>query len=203
MPSVATVDDRGWQAIAWGVAAVVAVLLGARLLGSSPAPPPVRVAGPDAKSERHAGSGQSAGVYVHVAGAVRRPGLYKLAESARVAVALERAGGPAGRADLTAVNLAAKVQDGQQIVVPERGAASAGSTGTGSQGAVGDTGVPVSLGTATVEQLEQLDGIGPTLATRIVEHRQASGGLSSLDQLAEVDGIGEQRLEALKQALSP
>jgi competence protein ComEA len=155
-------------------------------------------------------------VYVHVAGAVRRPGLYRLAGDRRVAAALERAGGPTEDADLDAVNLAAPVQDGQQIVVPEPGAvptAGAGGSGTGANGtgsgtsangtAGGGTGVRLSFGTATVEQLEQLDGIGPTLAARIVEHRQAKGGFSSLDQLAEVDGIGEQRLAALKQALSP
>jgi competence protein ComEA len=200
------VDDRGWQALAWGVAAVVAVLLGVRLLGGSSAPPPVKVSGPDAASKRGRGPAPSVGAYVHVAGAVRRPGLYRLADGTRVAGALERAGGPTDDADVNAVNLAATVQDGQQIVVPERGAvpaANAGTarsgTGAGSAGA----GVSVSIGTATVEQLEQLDGIGPTLAARIVEHRQAKGGFSSLDQLAEVDGIGEQRLAALKQALSP
>jgi competence protein ComEA len=152
------------------------------------------------------GSAESAGAYVHVAGAVRRPGLYRLGDGTRVAAALERAGGPTEDADLEAVNLAAPVQDGQQIVVPERGAAPTAGTageGTSADGAVGGTGVRLSIGTATVEQLEQLDGIGPTLAARIVEHRQAKGGFSSLDQLAEVDGIGEQRLAALKQALSP
>jgi len=146
-----------------------------------------------------------AGVYVHVAGAVRRPGLYRVADGTRVAAALQRAGGPSAKADVDVVNLAATVQDGQQIVVPERGAASAGGAGVDSETGAGGgaTGVPLSIGTATVEQLEQLDGIGPTLAARIVEHRQAKGGFSSLDQLAEVDGIGEQRLAALKQALSP
>ena len=63
--------------------------------------------------------------------------------------------------------------------------------------------VKPSLGSATVEQLEQLEGIGPTLAERIVEYRAAHGGFRSLDQLAEVDGIGEQRLQALREALQP
>ena len=189
----------------------MAVLLGVRLLGSPAAPPPVRVAGPDATPARGRGPSRPVGAYVHVAGAVRRPGLYRLAASARVAVALERAGGPRRDADLTAVNLAATVQDGQQIVVPQRGAGSMAHTGAGGEDGLGSaggtgaggTGVPISLGSATVEQLEALDGIGPTIAARIVEQRQAKGGFSSLDQLAEVDGIGEQRLEALKRALSP
>lgn len=197
-------DDRGWQALAWGVAAVVAVLLGLRLLGQTPDPPPVRVSGSDAVSKASGEPPRSVGVYVHVAGAVRRPGLYRAAEGMRVAAALERAGGPLEDADLTAVNLAARVQDGQQIVVPEHGGAPAADAGLGGADAGGgSTGVPLSIGTATVEQLEQLDGIGPTLAARIVEHRQAKGGFSTLDQLAEVEGIGEQRLAALKQALSP
>ena len=180
------------------------MLLGVRMLGGSAAPPPVKVSGSDAASKRGGGPAPSTGVYVHVAGSVRRPGLYRVADGTRVAAAVERAGGPARKADLDAVNLAATVQDGQQIVVPERGATSTAigggpPTGTGRAA----PGVPLSLGTATVEQLEQLDGIGPTLAARIVEQRQAKGGFSSLDQLAEVDGIGEQRLAALKQALSP
>ena len=183
----------------------MAVLLGVRLLGGSAAPPPVRVSDPDTGSERAGAAARTTGIYVHVAGAVRRPGLYELADGTRVAAALQRAGGPTEDAELTAVNLAAPVRDGQQIVVPERGAAAVAGAGVGGPaGAAADgTGAPLSLGTATVEQLEQLDGIGPTLAARIVEHRQAKGGLSSLDQLAEVDGIGEQRLAVLKQALSP
>jgi competence protein ComEA len=210
------VDDRGWQTLAWGVAAVLVVLLGVRLLGGSPEPPPVRVSGSDAGSKPAGGSARASGVYVHVAGAVERPDLYRVGDGTRVAAALERAGGPTEDADLDAVNLAAPVQDGQQIVVPERGGVpTAGTSGSGTGangtrggtsgngGAGGGTGVRLSIGAATVEQLEQLDGIGPTLAARIVEHRQAKGGFSSLDQLSEVDGIGEQRLAALKQALSP
>lgn len=135
---------------------------------------------------------------VHVAGAVRSPGLYRVTSSARVAAALQRAGGPSPQADLDALNLAARVQDGQQVVVPR--------VGPGMEAAGGDpagTGVKPSLGSATVEQLEQLEGIGPTLAERIVEYRSAHGGFRSLDQLAEVDGIGEQRLQALREALQP
>lgn len=198
-------DDRGWQALAWGVAAVVVVLLGVRLLGQSSDPPPVKVSGSDAELEPGRGRARAEDAYVHVAGAVRRPGLYRVADGTRVAAALERAGGPTQDADLDLVNLAAPVQDGQQIVVPERGAAAGADAAAGGQtgGSAGAVGVPLSIGTATVEQLEQLDGIGPTLAARIVEQRQAKGGFSSLDQLAEVDGIGEQRLAALKQALSP
>jgi competence protein ComEA len=187
-------EDRGWQVVGWAIAAVVAVLLGARLLDSGPTPPPVRVDGPNSGARRPAGSAPS-GPYVHVAGAVRRPGLYRLPQGARVAAAVRRAGGPSAHADLNLVNLAARLQDGQQVVVP----ASQGAGGAAAAGAD----APVSLGSATAEQLDELDGIGPTLAERIVEARQAKGGFGSLDQLAEVEGIGEKRLEALKAALTP
>ena len=128
---------------------------------------------------------------MHVAGAVRRPGLLRVPTDTRVAGALERAGGPSSRADLTAVNLAAKVQDGQQIVVPVRGATAESS------------GSPVNLATATAEQLDEVDGIGPTLAERIVEYREAHGGFGSIEELAQVDGIGEKRLATLRDALQP
>jgi competence protein ComEA len=102
------------------------------------------------------------------------------------------------------VNLAARVEDGQQVVVPVAGAAP-GSAGAvpGSTGTAGAPGVKPSLGTATVEQLEELDGIGPTLAERIVEYREANGGFSSLGQLRDVDGIGEKRYASLREALQP
>jgi competence protein ComEA len=117
--------------------------------------------------------------------------LLRVAADTRVATALERAGGPTARADLTAVNLAAKVQDGQQIVVPVKGAAAQASDS------------PVHLSSATVEQLDEIDGLGPTLAERIVEYRDAHGGFRSIEELAQVDGIGEKRLATLRDALQP
>ena len=152
-------------------------------------------------AERH-----GAGIYVHVAGAVRRPGLLRLPEGSRVAEAVDRAGGPARRADLAGVNLAAKLEDGQQVIVPVRGAAGAGAVPGVTPGSAppGSAGVPkLSLGVATVEQLDQLDGIGPTLAQRIVEYRTAHGGFRSLGELREVEGIGEKRFATLQKALQP
>ncbi len=189
-------DDRGWQAVGWAIAAVAAVLLATRLLDSGPAPPPVQLDGPNGGQRNTNGtSSRPAGPYVHVAGAVRRPGLYRLPQGARVAAAVRRAGGPSARADLNLINLAARLQDGQQVVVPA----------TSATGVLSPSGAdaPISLGSATAEQLDGLDGIGPTLAERIVEYRQSKGGFGSLDQLAEVEGIGEKRLEALKAALTP
>ena len=187
--------ERSWESAAWAVAAIVAVLLGMRLLGGSdPAPAPVRVGGAGSAGGEEGGAVRPTGPFVHVAGAVRRPGLYRLRTGARVAAAVERAGGPVSNADLNLINLAARLQDGQQVVVPSSTPAGAGGGGADA---------PISLGSATAEQLDELDGIGPTLAERIVDYRQTKGGFGSLDQLAEVEGIGEKRLESLKAALTP
>ena len=199
-------DERGkWQLVAWAAIAAVVVFLGARELGgrgrrrggpggawTAIAPAPVR--------PRAAGRRPWPGAYVHVAGAVRRPGLYRVPAGARVAVAVRRAGGPARGAQLAAVNLAARLQDGQQVVVPGTGAAAAAA---GGPAAGGGAAAKVSLGSATAEQLEELEGIGPTLAEKIVEYRTKRGGFRSLDQLRQVDGIGEKRFEALKKGLTP
>ena len=195
------------QLVAWAAAAALIVFAAVRLLapgGASPAPPPVRVNA--AQGEERGGS--RGGLYVHVAGAVRRPGLYRVRSSARVAVALERAGGPLRRADLAAINLAATVEDGQQIKVPRVGerpaSPAAGGPGSGpAAGGAGGGAAKLSLASATVEQLDQLDGIGPTLAKRIVQHRDEKGGFRSVDGLREVEGIGEKRFAALREAVAP
>lgn len=136
---------------------------------------------------------------VHVAGAVRRPGVYPIAPGARVIAVIRRAGGPTRRADMSALNLAAPVQDGQQVLVPSRVA-----VGGGAPGAAGGSGSgPVSLSSADAEALDGLDGIGPTLAERIVEWRAAHGGFASVDQLLEVPGIGPARLESLRSQVVP
>ncbi|MGH2847197.1 MAG: ComEA family DNA-binding protein, partial [Thermoleophilaceae bacterium] len=126
-----------------------------------------------------------------------------------VAAAVNRAGGPRRRADLTAVNLAARVEDGQQVVVPVVGVVPvAGAVpGAAAPGPAGAAGVPLgakpSLGTVTIDQLDEIDGIGPTLAERIVEYRTENGGFGSLEELQEVEGIGEKRFETLREALQP
>jgi competence protein ComEA len=199
-------DSRGTVVI-WVVAAALGVFALMRLTGSGgeDTGTPVRVDRPAGASAPDARGGEGrAGLYVHVAGAVRRPGLVRVPAGARVAEAVLRAGGPGGKADLTGVNLAAQVEDGQQVVVPVAGAVPGGTGGTaGTAGATGSGGVKPSLGSATVEQLDEIDGIGPTLAERIVEYRTENGGFSSLDELQDVDGIGEKRLETLREALQP
>ena len=205
--------------VAWAAAAALLVVAGVRALapalGGSADPPPVTIDGE--RSGRSGGSGGSAdgssgggpGLYVHVAGAVRRPGLYRVPEDSRVAVAVAKAGGPLRRAEMAAVNLAQPLEDGQQVVVPVTAGAggapaAAGAPvagGTPEPGAPGS--VPISLATATVEQLDELDGIGPTLAERIIEFRHENGGFRSVGQLQEVEGIGEKRFAALKEAVRP
>jgi competence protein ComEA len=187
--------------VIWAIAAVLATLAAVRAFGGGNDPPPPA---PVKLSDR--GGQQDARIYVHVVGAVRRPGLMTLATGSRVADALQRAGGPGPRADLATVNLAARVIDGQQIVVPAAGsaaspppAAAAPAAGGPSNGAA--TGVHLS--TATVEQLDGVDGIGPTLAQRIIEYRDEHGGFRSLAELAQVEGIGEKRLATLREALQP
>jgi competence protein ComEA len=204
-------ESRGTVVI-WVAAALFGVFALMRLTGSEgegEAGEPVRVErSPGASAQGAGGSTGQAGVYVHVAGAVRRPGLVRVPAGSRVAEAVVRAGGPTRRADLTGVNLAAQLEDGQQVVVPVAGALAggAGSTATGGAAAGATAGAPAvkpSLGSATVEQLDEIDGIGPTLAERIVEYRAENGGFSSLDELQDVDGIGEKRLETLREALQP
>ena len=141
----------------------------------------------------------AAPVTVHVAGAVRRPGVYELPEDARVITALRRAGGPAPGAELAALNLAAPLADGQQILVPRRGAPPPAVPPGGGAAADG----PIRLSTATAEQLEALDGIGPTLAERIVRFREENGPFGAVEDLLEVPGIGEARLEGLRDQVVP
>jgi competence protein ComEA len=136
---------------------------------------------------------------VHVVGAVRRPGLYRLPEGSRVQDALERAGGPKAKAELAAVNLAAPVADGQQVVVPARGAGeAAGATGGGSSSAAGLPGGMVHLNSATLEELDTLPGVGPVTAQKILDYRAANGAFRSVDELDAVPGIGPTRLEELR-----
>ncbi|CAB4931027.1 unannotated protein [freshwater metagenome] len=150
------------------------------------------------------------GPVVHVAGAVRHPGVYRLRAGARVADAVRRAGGVSAGGDANAVNLAAKAADGQQILIPARvGTASAGGSVVPPAGSPAGAGAgagrsgPISLSTATAEQLDTLDGIGPVIAQKIIAWRQAHGGFSSVDDLGQVPGIGPRRLEALRTQVAP
>jgi competence protein ComEA len=139
-------------------------------------------------------------VVVDVAGAVSKPGVYRLPSGSRVTDAVQRAGGETGRALLDQINLAARLADGQQIVVPERVPGS--STAAAATGAASDQG-PISLGSATLEQLDSIEGIGPVTAQDILDYRDQHGGLSSIDQLDQISGIGPATMEALRKRLQP
>lgn len=140
-------------------------------------------------------------VYVHVAGAVRRPGVYRLRAGGRVADAVRRAGGGLAGADLDQVNLAAKVGDGQQVLVPRRAAGGPAGAVPGSASGAGPgagSSVPINLNTATLEQLDTLDGVGPATAQKILDERTRRGGFRSVEDLGTVPGIGPKRLAAIR-----
>ena len=193
---------------AYVVAALAVALIGARYLRATGAEPGGGGGGgtpvPSVQVQGGAGGGGGANgdggslAVVQVAGAVARPGVYRLRTTLRVDDAVRMAGGPTARADLTGVNLAAKVEDGRQVIVPERPAVgAAGAAGAGA-GSAGTPGIPLNLNTATVAQLDELDGIGPATAQSIVAYRQEHGGFRSVAELDGVAGIGPKRLQALK-----
>ena len=188
---------RGRVVAALAVAGGAIVLTGAVVLAGSGA------AGSEssvpAVALERASSPAPTPMLVHVTGAVRRPGLVSLPEGARVVDAVAAAGGPAKTADQAAMNLAAPVVDGQQVVVPAEGAAGpASSPGTGD--AVASP--KVAINSATAEQLETLPRIGPALAARIIAQRDAHGPFRSIDDLGEVGGIGPKILAGLRDAVT-
>jgi competence protein ComEA len=182
---------------AWAVAALVLILLAAWYLARARPEADAAAAPPAASIEVRSQSESGGRVVVDVAGAVNRPGVYTLPSSARVEDALERAGGATRRADLSQVNRAAKVEDGRQILVPIRAPRGAPATASGS--APGAPEQPINLNTATLEQLDQLDGVGPATAQKILEYREEHGGFGSVDELDQIPGIGEKRLAALRE----
>ncbi len=190
------------QVFVYGAVAIALLLAGARAIRAeegSGAASPAFVGG----ASGHAGgvSIESGGsdLVVDVAGAVRRPGVYRLPAGARAIDAIERAGGPDGSALLEAINRAARLTDGQQVVVPAKDATGAVAAGSGLAAESG----PIGLGSATVEQLDTIDGIGPVTAQKIVEFRDRHGGLASVEQLDEVSGIGPATMESLRARLQP
>jgi competence protein ComEA len=180
------------QLAVYAAAAIAIALIGARYVRDATRSAPGPAARPAAVRVDQAGGGR---VLVHVAGAVRRPGVYRLEAGARVDDAVRRAGGAARAADLSAINLAAKLEDGRQVLVPER--APPGEAGAAA-GTTAVPGQPINLNTATLEQLDTLAGVGPATAQKILDYREQHGAFSSVDELDRVPGIGPGRLAALR-----
>jgi competence protein ComEA len=170
------------------------------------APEPTMPAGPDGVDPSAASA--SGEVVVAVAGKVRRPGLVRLPAGARVADAVEAAGGPLPGTDVAFLNLARKVTDGELILVgvtAPPGAAGDAAPAAGGPGGAGTgvgPGAPVNLNTATLADLDSLPGVGPVLAQRIVDHRERHGAFRAIGDLRQVDGIGEARYEQLKELVT-
>lgn len=177
------------RVLAWS--AFVAALLAAFALYPRLASPAPAIA-PPATAPTGASSPAGAVVFVHVSGAVVKPGLYELPEGTRVADAIEAAGGPGRRADLDAVNLAEVLRDGVKIEVPIRGHASLPAPATSPSTAI------VDLNTADQPALETIPGVGPVTATAILQHRSEIGSFETIEQLLDVTGIGPATLEALR-----
>jgi competence protein ComEA len=183
---------------AWGAAGLVLLLLTAWYLarshpaGGAAAAKPVPTI---ALARTESGGGR---LVIDVAGAVHKPGVYRMAQGARVQDALDRAGGATPSADLSQLNRAAKLEDGRQILVPRRppkGHAPAAAAATSPTAPA----QPVNLNSATLEQLDTLDGVGPTTARKIIDFRTAHGGFGSVDELDQIPGIGEKKLAALRE----
>lgn len=194
------------QIAVYGAVAVALLLLGARAIraegsdGSSYESGASFASGSGSADSGFAldKSGSGGDVVVDVTGAVARPGVYRLPAGSRVTDAVGRAGGATAAALLEAINLAARLADGQQVVVPKKGPAGAALA---TAGAAEDG--PISLGTASAEQLDTIDGIGPVTAQKIVEYRDQQGGLASVDQLDQVSGIGPATMQSLRARLQP
>jgi competence protein ComEA len=199
------------QMLVYGAVAVTLLLVGARWIrsGEQPGTGSGGVSF-SSSAESQGSSGASFGVdpqggedvVVDVTGAVGKPGVYTLPAGSRVNDAVQRAGGAAARAALDGINLAARLGDGQQVVVPEKGPGGSPLTGGGAAMADASDG-PISIGTATVEELDTIEGIGPVTAQDIVDFRDQHGGISSVDELDQIDGIGPATMEALRARLQP
>lgn len=183
----------------FGAAAALTVMLvlairhfgsGSAAPTATPLPAPVRAKPTAAKL-----------LVIDVAGAVRHAGLYRLRSGSRIDDAIAAAGGPTAKAQLDSVNLAAPVADGEQIVVPGRGAAGLAAASPPAAGS--SPSAPLDLNSATLEQLEGLPGIGPVTAQKILDYRQAHGAFHAVAELEGVSGIGPAHMAQLKGLVIP
>jgi competence protein ComEA len=203
------------QLIVYGAIAVVLLLVGARWIRSGDAQ------GEPAGDVTYSGSsastagGEAAGTFavdaeggadvvVDVAGAVANPGVYRLPAGSRVNDAVQRAGGATAHAEIEAINRAARLTDGQQIIVPARAKTPVGVVeGSATGSATADSTAPISVGSASLEELDTIEGIGPVTAQKILDFRDEHGGIASIEQLDEIDGIGPATMDGLRSRLQP
>jgi competence protein ComEA len=196
------------QLLVYGAVAVTLLLVGARWIRSTDQPGSTAGVGLSSAPGPSGATGsfgvEAAGgedVVVYVAGAVSKPDVYRLPAGSRVDDAVQRAGGPTAGAEIEGLNLAARLTDGQQIIMPAR---TRGPGGVAVGSSIGGTAEgPISLGTATVEELDTIEGIGPATAQSIIEFREQHGGTSSVDQLDQIDGIGPATMDSLRGRLQP
>ncbi len=199
--------SRSTALVGVAVLFLVLVVAGQRLARTGAATSPEAVA----PLEPVADAPARRSLVVHVVGAVRRPGLLRLREGARVADAVARAGGATRRADLAALNLAAPLVDGVQVFVPLRARPAAPlsttavgpATSGGSGGAFAGGAAKPSLASATLEALDALPGVGPITAQKILDYRAEHGPFRSVDELDAVPGIGPARIEQLRDLVTP
>ena len=187
----AVAGDRR-RTLVWGVA-VAALLVGLALYPQVDGPEPV-VAAPATSSGTSAERSHTSApeVFVHVAGAVVKPGLYRFPDGTRVADAVEAAGGPLPRANLDAINLAQVLTDGIRIEIPRKGSVATMVPSTSASPGL------VDLNSADQTALETIPGVGPVTAAAILQHRTEIGRFESVEQLLDVSGIGPATLEALR-----
>jgi competence protein ComEA len=196
--------SRSTALVALSALFVILILAGHRLAQTGAASTPEVVAPLEPIAQAPARSA----LVVHVVGAVRRPGLYRLRDGARVADAVARAGGATRHAELAALNLAAPLVDGTQVLVPQRVPAvrahGVTESGLGEQGfGQAGLGAMLSLSSATADQLDELPGVGPITAQKILDYRAEHGPFRSVDDLDAVPGIGPTRIEQLRDLVTP
>ncbi len=193
------------QAIALAAAVLAVVVVAVHVLGGSRTPSTASVSSAEipalATPASSPASARAAGsvVVVDVAGAVRRPGVYRLPPGSRIADAISRAGGAARHANESLVDLAAPLADGEQVLVPAGAGGVVAPAGAGGSAST----APVDLNTATVEQLDALPGIGPVTAQKIVDYRTQHGPFTSVDDLDAIPGIGPSRIDNLRGQVIP
>jgi competence protein ComEA len=188
--------DRLFGLPYWQMALLAVLVVGMAVGGYFILRPSARPVAEFQAAEEEAGESGKEGqlqLTVHVSGAVKYPGVVLLEKDDRVMDAIEAAGGPLPEADLEKLNLAQIVQDGQKIAVPVKG-----ESGTQSDPGQGEEKGKVNLNTADQKGLEELPGIGPTLAERIIAYREKKGGFRSVDELKQVSGIGEKKFAEIR-----